>query len=177
MSSDSNRVRVLSATTRSVELNEVEDYDGYSTLDEDKKEFSFELNSTSLNQQLSQVGFRQASESHASSTNAERAQVLQNTHIDQEWESELGASRIGPDKTECGTLTLYTCVKDQSNVTGSSVNVTSSCRVDAYARLEKANLLRCRANLSELLSRFALESSVMGMTLTNDDVSFHYLCI
>ena len=103
--------------------------------------------------------------------------LLMSTFLDFGQLSQLGASCIGPDKTECGTLTLYTCVKDQSDVTGSSVNVTSSCRVDAYARLERANLLRCRANLSELLSRFALESSVMGMTLTNDDVSFHYLCI
>lgn len=90
--------------------------------------------------------------------------------------SEL--SCIEPDKSDCGTLTLYTCAKEQSglsSVTVTSENVISSCRLDAYARLERANLLRCRANLSELLSRFALESSVMGINFTSNVVSLiHY---
>ena len=175
VSSDSKRVRELSATERSEEFFQYSDdlIEG-----EDENQLPFELDSThtSLGPQHSQLSFSRASESNSSSTNAERARVIHNSEVDlnayrQASGSEPDISCIEPDNTECGTLTLYTCAKEQSGL--SSVNVTSSCRVDAFARLERANLLRCRANLSELLSRFALESSVMGMIFTSD-VLYHY---
>lgn len=75
-----------------------------------------------------------------------------------------GVSCTGPDHNTCGTLTLYTCERVKRSTGQSGVDaVSGSCRVDEYARLERANLLRCRANLTELRSRFSFNQSIIGI--------------
>ena len=72
-------------------------------------------------------------------------------------------SCTGPDRNTCGTLTLYTCERAKRFTDQSGVDAAfGSCRVDEYARVESANLLRCRANLTELRSRFSFNQSIIG---------------
>ena len=71
-------------------------------------------------------------------------------------------SCIRPDQNVCGTLVLYGCERMRTYSNSSNVNVSDSCREEEYARLERANVLRCAANLSELRSRFELNPSLFG---------------
>ena len=71
-------------------------------------------------------------------------------------------SCIGPDQNVCGKLAFYGCERMRTYSNRSNVKVSDSCREDKYARLERANVLRCTANLSELRSRLKLNPSLIG---------------
>ena len=79
-----------------------------------------------------------------------------------ETEIDPDMSCIGPDQNECGKLELYGCEQMHTYSNRSNVNVSDSCREDEYARLERANVLRCATNLSELRSRLELNLSLIG---------------
>lgn len=71
-------------------------------------------------------------------------------------------SCIGPGQSICGVLTLCTCPLNRSE-RSTSFNVSRDCVIDEYAKLEKTNLLRCVANMTELRLRFSLNQSIIGM--------------
>ena len=79
-----------------------------------------------------------------------------------ETEIDPDMSCIRYDQNLCGMLALYGCDWTRTYLNRSNVNVSLSCREEQYARLERKNVLQCRANISALRLRFGLSPSIIG---------------